>query len=70
MLTIETILSQDPYKCKDKVQRLNGSGHCQRQCLRYSPVPPERVFLLSKYSFHTMYCVYEIGIAMILRANA
>jgi DNA-directed RNA polymerase II subunit RPB2 len=48
MMKIETILSQGPTlrnRSMDKVQRLNGSGQMRnvRRCLRYSPVPSERV---------------------------
>lgn len=56
-IRLETILSQVPKNIcifKEKVQRLNGSGLCEKS-LRYSPVPLVRVFLINNYIFHKIY---------------
>ena len=52
-MILETILSQDSKGIipMNKVQRLNGCGH-EALCLRYSPVPPVRVFIIRGIHVH------------------
>ena len=78
MLDIETILSQAPKvvmkKTMEKVQILNDGGledfySKSNDSLRYSPVPPVRVSIVSIYGFITKSIYYELWIAMTLERN-